>query len=248
MKIRRSLALRLFLGALLSMVLSACTSVAGLVSTPTAVPTVAPRATAVPHRVEVSVEQQADGTTLVQDVGNSYEFTLSQEWMAIPVSREDVDRVAAASPAPDAEFLSLARKLLDKNMDAFRLVGMDTDSKFAKVGNPTLVLVTAIPDAVSATLPMPELASMIENTVFTGAAGVQRNVLHNANGLDIAVVEGPYDYFSTQGDTLKTSSKVIGFQANSRVILIQFITPVEFGPGVLPGTDQVVDTIQRIKP
>lgn len=221
---------------------------APIAPTATLAPTAAPSTPSTPARVDVEVERQADGTSVVSDLSNAYEFTLGQEWMVIPVTRERIDRVAQASPAPDAEFLRLAQKLDAKRLDAFRLVGMNMDSRFAKADHPTLILVTAIPDRISAALPMPKLAQMIEETVFTDANVVERNVVHNANGLNVAVVEGPYDYLSTEGATLKSRSKVLGLQANSRVILIQFITPVEYGSDVLPDTDSVIDSLRRIKP
>ncbi len=244
MKIRNSLAFRLFFVMLLSAALAACATAAR----PAATPTAAPNSPATPLRVDLHVARQADGTTVVQDLDNAYQFALGQEWTAVPVTQQRVGSLGLASPVLDAEFLRLAQDLLQRQMDAFRLVGMNTNRKFAKANNPTLVLVTAIPDRVSATLPMPELAQMIVDTVFTDSNAVERNVVNNANGMNIAVVEGPYDYYSTQGDSLKTRSKVLGFQSNSKVILIQFITPVEFGSDVLPGTDPVIDTIQRLKP
>ena len=256
MKVYRSLVVRLFSAILLPLALAACTPAAGLAPTrlpdPTATAAQAAAAStpAAPLRMRVSVEQQANGTSIVHDLDNAYEFTLDQEWMAVPVSEQDVSRVAQASPALDAEFLRLAQKLYASKMDAYRLVGINTDSKLAKAESPTLVLVTAIPDRVSASMPMPALAQMIQDTVFSGAKAseMQRDVRNSASGVSIAVVEGPYDYYSTQEVTLKTRSKVIGFQVSGRVVLIQFITPVEFGSAVLPGTDQIIDSIQRIKP
>lgn len=255
MKIRRPLVFRLLLGILASTALASCTTAAKpAASSPTSTATLAP--TAVPTKPPVSVpiavivEHRADGISVVRDVGNAYEFSLSPEWMVIPVSPEHIDRATQASPALDAEFLRLAQKLSDSKTDAFRLIGLNTDSKYAKAENPTLLLVTAIPDRVSASLPMPKLAQMIQETVFADATGndVQQDVVQNSTGLQLVVVEGPYDYYSTQGETLKTRSKVIAFQANYRVILIQFITPVEFGADVLPGADEVVDTIRNMRP
>lgn len=252
MMIRRFLTHRLFFGILLSAALASCTSAAKPAATPTAapspVPTAAPNKPSISIFISADVNRQADGTSLVRDPANAYEFTLGEEWMAIPVSKAQIDRMAQASPAPDAEFLRLAQKLDEKKLDAFRLIGMNTDSTLASAASPTLVLVTAIPDRISAALPMPELAHMIQDTVFTDSKDVERDVVHNANGLDIAVVEGSYDYLSTEGNTVRSRSKVFGFQASARVILIQFITPVESGGDVLPGTDRIIDTIQRMKP
>lgn len=255
MKIRRPLVFRLLLGFLASTALASCTTtVKPAASIATATARVAP--TAVPTRLPVSVpigvivEHRADGISMVRDVSNAYQFALGPEWTVIPVSQEDIDRVAQASPALDAEFLRLAQKLSDSQTEAFRLIGINTDSKYAGAENPTLLLVTAIPDRVSASLPMPKLAEMVQETVFTNAAGdvVQQEVAQNSNGLQLAVVEGPYDYDSTQGETLKMRCTALAFQANSRVILIQFITPVESGPDVLSGAREVMDTIQNMRP
>lgn len=247
---RKSLSLRLLMGIVVVAAMASCSPAAGpaATATPEPAPTSPPRPMPLPLLITVSVSRQADGTSVVRDIGNAYQFTLTQEWMAIPLSKEQIGLVAQASPAQDPEFVRLAQELGEKSTDAFRVVGVNTDSKFARAENPTLLLVTAIPDGMAASLPMPDVARMIQDTVFSGAADVQSDVVRNANGLDIAVVEGPYDYVSTQGETPKTSSRVIGFQANARVILIQFITPQDFGAQVLPGTDQIIDTIQRTKP
>ncbi len=250
MTARRPLVSLLPLGVLISLALASCSSAAKPVPTLSAViastPLPSPAPTPLPSNV--AVERQSNGTTVVDDVGNGYQFTLTQQWMAIPPTKEQIEHVSQASPPQDAEFVRLAIKLGEETTDAFRLVGINTDSKFAHGANPSLLLVTAIPDKSSSTLPMTKVASMIRETVFTDSNGVSQDVVHNANGIDVAVVEGPYDYLSTQGDTLKTRSKVIGFQANERVILIQFITPEEFGAEVLPGTDQIIDTIRRTAP
>lgn len=260
MMVYRSLAFRWSLGIALVAVLAACSSVAAPAAAPTATaaptlaPTVAPpvaptrRPVTVP--ISVTVEHRSDGTTVVRDVGNAYQFTVGQTWTVFPVSQEHIASISQGVPALDGEFLRLAQKLIDSNTDAFRLIGINTESKYARPENPTLLLVTAIPDRVAATMPMTELARMIQDTVFsdTKADDMQRDVVQNAKGLDVAVVEGPYPYYSTQGDTLKTRCKAIGFQAAGRVILIQFITPVEFGADVLPATQQIIDTIQKFRP
>ncbi len=254
MNIRNSLVFRLFFGIVASAALVSCATPAAKPAAGPA-PTTAPVAAAptkppVSIPISVIIQHLADGTSVVRDVGNAYQFTLTQEWMVIPVAQEDIDRATQASPAPDAEFLRLAQSLYEKKSDAFRLIGMNTDTKFAKGASPSLVLVTAIPDEVAARLPGTELAKMIQTTVFSdaNANSVQQDVVRNANGLDVAVVDGPYDYYSTQGATLQTRCRVMGFASNSRVILIQFITPNEFGAELLSRTDQIVDTIKSFRP
>src|SRR5512142_2833057 len=170
MMLRRSLVPRLLLALLLSVTLASCATAAGPALTPPSptaspAPTAAPRTPLPPPPISVVVEHRTNGTSVVRDVGNAYEFTVSQEWMVMPVSQEHIDRATQASPALDAEFLRLAQKLKDSQTDAFRLIGINTDSKFAKPENPTLLLVTAIPDRISATMAMPELAHMIQDTV-----------------------------------------------------------------------------------
>ncbi len=251
---RSALVFRLMFGILASAALASCASAAKPAATgtaPTAAPTsAAPTKAPVSLPISVIIQHRADGTSVVRDVGNAYQFTLTQEWMVIPVAQEDIDRATQASPAPDAEFLRLAQSLYEKKSDAFRIIGMNTDTKFAKATSPSLVLVTAIPDDTAAALPGTELAKMIQTTVFSdaNASTVQQNVIRNTNGLDVAVVDGPYDYYSTQGATLSTRCRVMGFASNSRVILIQFITPTEFGSDLLSRTDQIIDTIKSFRP
>jgi len=204
--------------------------------------------TPTPRPTGVDADRQADSRTVVRDFDNNYEFILPKEWTAIPLTKEDIDRIVQQMAEQDPEFAKLAESMRTADDNVLRLLGFNTDPKYVKAQNPTLFMLIAIPDKIVGSLPMAGVTAIIEDNTFTGSSDTTWDVVNNPHGVEVGVVQGTYKFVTPEGKTLKTKSKVIAFQANQKLIMIQFITPVQFGAEVLPGVDQIIDTIQLMTP
>lgn len=247
------------LGSILSIAILSCSSTADLPNpfasatptptatfTPTATPspTPTPTLTPTPLPTGVTVHSQSSGTTLVQDWDNHFELTLPRSWVAIPLTKQDLDRLLEQVASQDPEFGKVAQQFKQMDPNIIRLFGLNSDRKYSKGEYPTLVSVTALADPVLSSMPMAFVTAVIEDKVLVGAKDTTWEVKKNANGVEVGIVQGSLKIHAPLGTTVNTKAKVIAFQVNKKLIMMEFVTPTQFGAEVLPAVDQIIDTIQ----
>ncbi len=220
--------------------------------TPTATftpgPTPLPTATPTPLPAAVVTQSQPDGTTLVRDYDNHYELTLPGNWAVIPLTREDLARLVEQAAAQNPEFADTLEAFKKLDPETFRLIGLNSDQKYESGRYPTIMSITAISDPVASSMPMSFVTALVEDNVLKGSKDSTWTVITNANGLEIGVVEGSLAIAAPQGGIANTRTKLIVFRANKKLIMIQIITPAEFGDEVLADGDQIIDTIKLMEP
>jgi hypothetical protein len=224
------------------------TPTATFTPSPTPPPTATPTLTPTPLPSGVVTQSQADGATLVRDYDNHYELTLPKNWVVIPLTREDLTRLVEQAAAQNPEFADTLEAFKKLDPETFRLIGLNSDQKYEGGQYPTIMSITAISDPVAASMPMSFVTALVEDNVLKGSKDSTWEVVTNTNGLEIGVVEGSLAVQIPQGGTAKTRTKMIVFQANKKLIMIQIITPTEFGAEVLPAADQIIDTIRLMEP
>ena len=211
-------------------------------------PTPTPTLTPTPRPTGVDTESQPDGSMLVRDFDNGYQVTLPPGWVIIPLTKEDLDRVIEQVAGEDPEFAKMAEAFRQAAPDFMRLIGLHGDRKYRSGQYPTLVSITVISDTVAGSMPMSFVTAMIEDNVMTGSKDTTWDVLENDHGIEIGIVQGSLKVPSVKGGTINAKTKVIAFQVNKKLIMVQFITPAEFGAEVLPAADQIIDTIRLLEP
>ncbi len=255
--------LRVALGIVLFIAMLSCRAVANLpnpfasptptttvtsTATATPSPTPTPTMTPTPRPTGVEVEPQPDGRVMVRDFDNNYEFILPKEWLAFALDKEAVENIMEQLLQEEPKLAELAESMGRADPAAFRAMGMSTAPKYANAAYPTMFLITAIPDALAASLPMAGVTAMIEDNTLAGSTDTTWDVVNNAHGVEVGIVKGSDKMVNSEGKTLRTSNKVIAFQANRKVILIHFVMPREFGEEVLPTLDVIIDTIRVTNP
>ncbi len=216
--------------------------------TPTTMPTPTVTPTFTPTPTSVDVKRQGDGTTYVHDWDNRYELTLPAKWLVVPLTKEDLDQMVQTAAAEDPAFAKVADAYKDMDPNIFRVFGLNTDVKYAKGSYPTLVVVSAVKDPLASSMPMEFVTAMIEDKVLTGSTDTTWSVKRNAHGVEIGIVEGSMKVIVPNKGTQSAKAKVIAFQANKKLIVVEFATPTQFAAEVLPGVDAMIDTIQITEP
>jgi hypothetical protein len=175
-------------------------------------------------------------------------LTLPPNWAVIPLTREDLTRLIEQAAEQNPEYAETVEAFKKMDPDTFRLIGLNGDRKYKSGQYPTIVSITAIADPVAGSMPMSFVTAMIEDYVLKGSTDTAWDVKTNANGVEIGIVQGSLKIAGPQGGTINTKTKVIAFQANKKLIMVQFITPSEFAAEVLTAADQIIDTIKLMKP
>ncbi len=216
--------------------------------TPTQTPTITPSPTstptATPAPTGVAVRPQGDGTTYVHDWDNQYELSLPANWLAVPLTKEDIDPIVKEIATDSPEFARMAEWYQSLDSSIFRVFGLSKDPKYAKASYPTLLMISAVPDTLASTLPMEAVTAMIEDKVLTGSTDTTWSVKHNAHGVDVGIVEGSIKMSTPNAGKQNARTKVIAFQSNKKLVMVQFFVPTQFAAQVLPALDSVIDTIQ----
>lgn len=215
---------------------------------PTATATSTPSPTPLPSGTVI--EEQSNGTLLFIDYDNGYQLMFPKDWVAIPLSSEDlasrVDALADSNPA----FRDVADMFLQLDPDIIRLVAINADPKYIYNGFSTNVTITAIEDKLMSEMPMGFVTGAIEESLKNQGARLlpmEEPVITNSNGVEI----GRFDFLkrtpTPTGANLEVRAITFLFQVNDKVIMVQLTTPKQFGDELLPGLEDISDSIKLLK-
>ncbi len=215
-------------------------------------PTPSPTATFTPSPTPlpsgVTTEKLTDGTTFVKDYDNKYELELPQEWVVVPLTKEDLANGLEQAARDNPDFSQMAEAFKQMDPAIIRLIGLDKNIKYDSNSYPTLLSITTISDEVASSMPMAFVTAMIEDNVFKGSRDTTWDVKENVNGVEIGIVQGTLKAPTPTGNKVDVVEKALAFQSNHKLILIEILTPKEYGSQVLPAADQIIDTIQLAQP
>ncbi len=245
------------------LILLACRAAAGLpnpfaTATPTSTPTFTPTATPSPTPTftptptplpsGVTTEHQQSGQTLITDYDNQYELVLPEEWVVLNLTQEDISQALDRAAKQDPQFTEMAQAFRQLDPAIIRLIGLNSLRKYESGSYPTLLSITALADKLAGSMPMSFVTAMIEDNVMKGAKNTTWEVKNNAEGVEIGIVTGPVTAISPSRNKVSAQEKVIAFQSNKKLIMIEIITPRQFSAEVFPSADQIIDTIKLRKP
>ncbi len=214
--------------------------------TPSPTPTFTPSPTPLPSGVQI--ETQADGAILVKDYDNLYQLKLPSDWVVVPVDTEDLQETLEQAIPKNPDFAKIIDIIMDMDPEVIRLVGLYKNPKLSSQSDPTLLLVNTIEDSMASAMPMAAVTAMIEDEVLPDAKNTTWNVKTNAGGVEVGMVQGTTVFDSDSGDSMQTVELVIAFQSNHKLIMLHLMIPKENREAVLPATDLIIDSIQRMTP
>lgn len=222
-----------------------------LTPSPTATSTHTPSPSNTPLPAGVKTEEQSDGSTLFADYDNNFQLTLPQNWIVIPLSAEDLSQILDEMAAEDPALEEIADAFTQLDPDVIRAMAVNKDRKYIADGFSTNLSVTAIEDPLMSTMPIDFVTGAVEESIEQQGAELLSSgntAVTNASGVEVGSFDFQQSTPSATGENILVRSKVILFQANGKVILVQLTTPQEFGEELVPIMDQIQDSISLIEP
>jgi len=215
--------------------------------TPTATQTPSPT----PLPTGVKTEEQSDGSTLFIDYDNQYQLALPEGWIVIPLSSEDLADILQSMSDENPEFKDMAQAFKQLDPNVIRVMAVNKDSKYISNGFSTNLSITALEDKLMSSMPLDFVVGAVEESLNQQGAELLSNgslAARNANGVEF----GSFDFLQTSlsatGASVQVRSKVVVFQTDGKLIMVQLATPEQFGEELLPVMDKISDSIKLMEP
>ena len=222
--------------------------------TPTATSTVTPSPTATltptatPRPTGMVIKEQTDGTTLVIDYDNRYQFILPAQWKVAFSSQKDLVEAIRDQGDDNPDFAQLADNFKDVDPDIFRLAALNVNRNYVQAGFPTVLTMNAFSDTMASSMPMAFVTAMIEDNTLQGSTSTTWDVVTSASNVEVGIVRGSRTLHLPNGVSVTVQELVIAFQANDKLILMEIVAPKQFAEQLLTPFEQVATSIQIDSP
>lgn len=216
-----------------------------LTPSPTATSTPTRTPTATPLPTGVATQELSDGSTLFIDYDNKYQITLSEDWVIIPVAKEDLEVMLDELGSEDPNIAQAAERFKDLKLDILRMAALNRNSEYLVGGYASNITVTAIEDPIFSVMPLSFITGALEESFIQQGIKVLTtgvNVIENANGVDVEYMDVEQ---SLSG--IKVQQRVIAFQSNKKLILITISTPVQFKEKIFPMAEEIGSSVEFIQ-
>lgn len=98
--------------------------------TPTSTSTPSPSPSPTPRPAGVKADEQGNGTTLVTDFDNHYQYSLPENWKVAFTSQKDSQQAAQADANTSPGSSDFAEQFKDLDPDIFRLAAINIDRRY----------------------------------------------------------------------------------------------------------------------
>lgn len=218
-------------------------------ATPTATQTQTPSPTPLPTGGET--KEQADGTTLFIDYDNHFKVALPSGWFVLPLSSDDINKLMdkMAEQNPDLKDTADAFKQLDP--DVIRVIAINEDSKYISQGFSSNITITAIEDKMVSSLPIPFVTGALEGQLEKQGAKIieqEELTVTSKSGVEVGLMEFKQNAPTSTGATVKAQARVLVFQVNGKLIMIQLTTMEKHAEELFPVMKDIAASIEIIKP
>ncbi len=223
---------------------------ATLTSTATAIPTAAASVTPTPPPSGVGIEEQRDGSTLITDYDNLYQFSLGEDWEVIPSSTEQVTDALHWRINLEGG-LSPPTESPEPTSNDVRIFAVNTDRRFYDPQYTSNVQVIIDDSRLGGRLPLDMILAGVEDGLKAEHAQLVGSVeesAENKHGVEIAKVEFTQAYPIEKGKDLLVQARVAIFQSNDRLIMVTLWTLPRFAKNLCPELDEVTETIRLLTP
>jgi hypothetical protein len=214
-------------------------------------PTPTPTATQTPSPTPLPTgsisEEQSDGSTLFIDYDNQFQFNIPEAWFVIPVSSDDIGDIIEKLSEENPEFKDTAEAFAKMDPEVIRVIAVHEDTRYLVNGFSTNLTIAAVDDKVMSSMPLDFVTGALEESLKSAGGTIISNenlAAENANGVEIGTLEFQQTTPTITGAKIQAHSKMLVFQSNNKLIMIQVATPKQFAQEILPVLDQILDTIQ----
>lgn len=222
-------------------------------STPSPVPTSTPTdlPTPTPFPTGALVEEQADDSTLFIDYDNLYQFVIPADWFVIPLSTGDIADILATLAEESPELSESAELFSQLDSDLIRVIALNNDPKYIANDFASNLSVTALEDKLLSSMPIDFVTGAVEEQLAQqGATLLSEHELPvvNSNGVEIGAFSFEQSSLTATGASIQIRSRTIIFQSNGKLIMMQLVTPLQFGDELLPKLDEIADSVKLLVP
>lgn len=213
---------------------------------PTSTPTPTITVTPTPIPTGVQTESLSNESILVTDFDNKYQLTLPAGWIVLPLKTEDLSAMISELAENNEKFSDIAQAFEALDEDTVKALALNEDPTYIQNGFGTNIMVAAFEEPVLTTMPMAFVTGALEESFIQQGAIVLTdgtNILTNANGVEVGVIDVEQKTLTATGSTINVVSRLLIFQTESKLILVQIATHKEFQNDLFPSMDEVLESI-----
>jgi hypothetical protein len=210
---------------------------------PTATPTQTPTSTPLP--TGIATQELSDGSTLFIDYDNKYQMTLSEDWVIIPLVKEDLQVALDKLGHDDPDIAKAAEAFKNLDSDVLRMAALNRKSEYLAGGYASNITVAALDDPVFSVMPLSFITGALEESFTQQGIKVLTtgvNVIENASGMDV-------EYMDVEQTVsgVKVQQRILVFQSNKKLILITVSTTPQFKEEIFEIAEQIGGSLEFIK-
>jgi hypothetical protein len=218
-----------------------------LTSTPsptlTSTPTFTPTSTPLPTGTDT--QTLSDGSTLFIDYDNKYQITLPEDWVIIPVVKEDLDAMLEDLARTDPDMARAAEAFKNLDADVLRMAALNRQTKYLTGGYASNITVTAIQDPVLSVMPLSFITGALEQSFTQQGIKVLTtgvNPIENASGMEVEYMD-----LEQALSGFRVLQRVLAFQSNEKLILITISTTSQHKDEIFQVAEQIGGSLELIK-
>lgn len=211
--------------------------------TPTSTPTHTPTATPLP--TGISTQELSDGSTLFIDYDNKYQLTLPEDWVIIPLVKEDLDIMLEQLSEENPDFANAAEAFKDLDSDVLRMAALNSKREYLIGGYASNITLAALEDPVLSAMPLSFITGALEGSFSQQGVKVLTtgvNTIDNANGMEIEYIDVEQ---SVAG--VKVQQRMVVFQSSGKLILMTISTTPNFKDEIFELANQIGSSLEPLK-
>ncbi len=193
----------------------------------------------------MEVEEQSDGTTIFIDYDNKYQLVLPEDWLVIPFNKNDYADAMNKLAKDNPQLAAAAQAFKDMDPKVFRLVAINTNSKYVKNTFASNLNITAYENDLMGAMPLEFVTGALEEQFKQSGIKVLThgvNIIENSHGVDMQYIET-----EQTANGIKFEQKILVFQANRKLIMIAFTTLPQFSKDIFAEEDVIGASVEPLK-
>lgn len=211
--------------------------------TATSTPTNTPTSTPLPSGI--ATQELSDGSTLFIDYDNKYQMSLSEDWVIIPVVKEDLEVALEKLGREDPDMAKAAEAFKNLDSDVLRMAALNRQSKYLAGGYASNITVTAIEDPVLSVMPLSFITGALEQSFTQQGIKVLTtgvNTMENDSGLEVEYMD-----LEQTISGLRVLQRIVVFQSNKKLILVTISTTPQHKDEIFQMAEQIGGSVEFIK-
>lgn len=212
---------------------------------PTSTSTATHTPTSTPLPGGIATQELADGSTLFMDYDNKYQMILPEDWVIIPVAKEDLQAALEAVSRDDPDMAKAAETFKNLDPDVLRMAALNRKTDFLKGGYASNITVTAIQEPIFSVMPLSFITGALEESFTQQGIKVLStglNAIENANGVEVEFI----DVEQSLGG-IQVLQRIVVFQSNQKLLLVTISTTPQFRDEIFQVAEQIGSSVEHIQ-